>query len=163
MSGLGKDHLNVVLLGNSGAGKSTTVGHLLHKLGDVDRRMMERFDREAREAPKANMKYALVRARAACGQRSRAPGRRRRAGRGARAWAWAWAWAGPRQAAVNRLGPDGGAAAWRLGPQTPAAAARAAVRRPARRLACSGGRPGHPATAARPRPPAPPRARAAGG
>jgi translation elongation factor EF-1alpha len=59
--GLAKDHLNVVFLGHTDAGKSSAIGHLLYKLGEVDKRVVDRWDRESRDNARPNMKFAWVR------------------------------------------------------------------------------------------------------
>jgi elongation factor 1-alpha len=41
-------------------GKSTTTGHLIYKLGGVDKRTIEKFEKEAGELGKASFKYAWV-------------------------------------------------------------------------------------------------------
>jgi translation elongation factor EF-1alpha len=57
---LAKDHLNVVFLGHTDAGKSSAIGHLLYKLGEVDKRVVDRWDRESRDNARPNMKFAWV-------------------------------------------------------------------------------------------------------
>lgn len=44
-----KDNLNIVFIGHVDAGKSTIGGHLLYLTGQVDKRTLEKFEREARE------------------------------------------------------------------------------------------------------------------
>lgn len=46
---LGKEHLNIVFIGHVDAGKSTMGGHLLFLTGMVDKRTMEKYEREAKE------------------------------------------------------------------------------------------------------------------
>jgi peptide chain release factor subunit 3 len=50
MSGFKKEHLNIIFIGHVDAGKSTTGGHILLLTGMVDKRTMERYEREAKEA-----------------------------------------------------------------------------------------------------------------
>jgi peptide chain release factor subunit 3 len=45
-----KQHLNVVFIGHVDAGKSTMGGQLLYLCGMVDKRTMEKYEREAKEA-----------------------------------------------------------------------------------------------------------------
>lgn len=45
-----KDHLNIVFIGHVDAGKSTMGGNLLFITGMVDKRTMEKYEREAKEA-----------------------------------------------------------------------------------------------------------------
>ncbi|CEP10714.1 hypothetical protein [Parasitella parasitica] len=46
----GKEHLNVVFMGHVDAGKSTMGGNILFLTGMVDKRTMEKYEREAKEA-----------------------------------------------------------------------------------------------------------------
>jgi len=59
---MGKDkvHVNIVVIGHVDAGKSTTTGHLIYKCGGIDKRTIEKFERESREMGKASFKYAWV-------------------------------------------------------------------------------------------------------
>lgn len=45
-----KEHLNIVFIGHVDAGKSTMGGNLLYITGMVDKRTMEKYEREAKEA-----------------------------------------------------------------------------------------------------------------
>lgn len=45
----GKQHLNIVFIGHVDAGKSTMGGNLLYITGMVDKRTMEKYEREAKE------------------------------------------------------------------------------------------------------------------
>ncbi|KAK2466186.1 hypothetical protein APHAL10511_001828 [Amanita phalloides] len=45
-----KEHLNIVVIGHVDAGKSTLGGNLLYLTGTVDKRTMEKLEREAKEA-----------------------------------------------------------------------------------------------------------------
>lgn len=45
-----KEHLNIVFIGHVDAGKSTMGGNLLYMTGMVDKRTMEKYEREAKEA-----------------------------------------------------------------------------------------------------------------
>ncbi|EIN10765.1 eukaryotic polypeptide chain release factor 3 [Punctularia strigosozonata HHB-11173 SS5] len=45
-----KEHLNIVFIGHVDAGKSTMGGNLLYICGMVDKRTMEKYEREAKEA-----------------------------------------------------------------------------------------------------------------
>jgi peptide chain release factor subunit 3 len=45
-----KQHLNIVFIGHVDAGKSTMGGNLLYLTGTVDKRTMEKYEREAKEA-----------------------------------------------------------------------------------------------------------------
>eukprot|EP00344_Euplotes_crassus_P011213 CAMPEP_0196994886 /NCGR_PEP_ID=MMETSP1380-20130617/1100_1 /TAXON_ID=5936 /ORGANISM="Euplotes crassus, Strain CT5" /LENGTH=442 /DNA_ID=CAMNT_0042410385 /DNA_START=35 /DNA_END=1363 /DNA_ORIENTATION=+ len=55
-----KEHLNLVVIGHVDSGKSTTTGHLIYKLGGIDARTIEKFEKESAEMGKASFKYAWV-------------------------------------------------------------------------------------------------------
>ncbi|TYI23936.1 hypothetical protein ES332_A06G199800v1 [Gossypium tomentosum] len=55
-----KVHINTVVIGHVDSGKSTTTGHLIYKLGGIDKRVIERFEKEAAEMNKRSFKYAWV-------------------------------------------------------------------------------------------------------
>lgn len=55
-----KSHINVVVIGHVNSGKSTTAGHLIHKLGAIDKQVIERLEKEAAEMNKSSVKYAWV-------------------------------------------------------------------------------------------------------
>ena len=55
-----KTHINLVVSGHVDAGKSTTTGHLIYKCGGIDKRTIEKFEKEAAELGKASFKYAWV-------------------------------------------------------------------------------------------------------
>jgi len=59
---MGKDkpHINVVVIGHVDSGKSTTTGHLIYKCGGIDKRTMEKFEKESAELGKGSFKYAWV-------------------------------------------------------------------------------------------------------
>jgi elongation factor 1-alpha len=59
---MGKDktHVNLVVIGHVDAGKSTTTGHLIYKCGGIDKRVIEKFEKEAAEMGKSSFKYAWV-------------------------------------------------------------------------------------------------------
>jgi translation elongation factor EF-1alpha len=42
------------------AGKSTTTGHLLYKCGGIDKRTIEKFEKESSDMGKGSFKYAWV-------------------------------------------------------------------------------------------------------
>ncbi|QLG70267.1 hypothetical protein HG535_0A02050 [Zygotorulaspora mrakii] len=58
--GKGKSHVNVVVIGHVDSGKSTTTGHLIYKCGGIDKRTIEKFEKEAAELGKGSFKYAWV-------------------------------------------------------------------------------------------------------
>jgi len=49
-----------VVIGHVDAGKSTTTGHLIYKCGGIDKRTIEKFEKEAAELGKSSFKYAWV-------------------------------------------------------------------------------------------------------
>jgi elongation factor 1-alpha len=55
-----KNHVNIVVIGHVDAGKSTATGHLIYKCGGIDKRTIEKFEKEAAEMGKASFKYAWV-------------------------------------------------------------------------------------------------------
>jgi len=55
-----KKHINLVVIGHVDAGKSTTTGHLIYKCGGIDKRTIEKFEKEAAELGKGSFKYAWV-------------------------------------------------------------------------------------------------------
>lgn len=58
--GKDKQHVNVVVIGHVDSGKSTTTGHLIYKCGGIDKRTIEKFEKEAAELGKGSFKYAWV-------------------------------------------------------------------------------------------------------
>lgn len=60
---MGKDdkiHINIVVIGHVDSGKSTSTGHLIYKCGGIDKRTIEKFEKEAQELGKGSFKYAWV-------------------------------------------------------------------------------------------------------
>eukprot|EP01071_Lankesteria_metandrocarpae_P010651 Lankesteria_metandrocarpae@DN5362_c0_g1_i1.p1 len=55
-----KTHVNLVVIGHVDSGKSTTTGHLIYKLGGIDKRTIEKFEKESAEMGKGSFKYAWV-------------------------------------------------------------------------------------------------------
>jgi len=55
-----KIHVNLVVVGHVDAGKSTTTGHLIYKCGGIDKRTIEKFEKESAEMGKSSFKYAWV-------------------------------------------------------------------------------------------------------
>jgi elongation factor 1-alpha len=49
-----------VLFRHVDSGKSTTTGHLIYKCGGIDKRTIEKFEKEAAELGKGSFKYAWV-------------------------------------------------------------------------------------------------------
>jgi elongation factor 1-alpha len=59
---MGKDktHVSLVVIGHVDSGKSTSTGHLIYKCGGIEKRTIEKFEKEAREMGKESFKYAWV-------------------------------------------------------------------------------------------------------
>jgi elongation factor 1-alpha len=59
---MGKDkvHINIVVIGHVDSGKSTTTGHLIYKCGGIDKRTIEKFEKDAQDMGKGSFKYAWV-------------------------------------------------------------------------------------------------------
>jgi len=59
MASDGKKHLGIVIVGHVDAGKSTTTGHLLFKLGNMDERTLEKLKAEADAIGKGSFLFAF--------------------------------------------------------------------------------------------------------
>jgi elongation factor 1-alpha len=55
-----KQHINLVVIGHVDSGQSTTTGHLIYTCGGIDKRTIEKFEKEAAEMGKGSFKYAWV-------------------------------------------------------------------------------------------------------
>uniref|UniRef100_A0A667J5U8 Tr-type G domain-containing protein n=1 Tax=Lynx canadensis TaxID=61383 RepID=A0A667J5U8_LYNCA len=55
-----KTHINIVVTGHVDLGKSTTNGHLIYKCGEIDKRTIKKFEKEAAEMGKGSFKSARV-------------------------------------------------------------------------------------------------------
>lgn len=55
-----KPHVNLVVIGHVDSGKSTSTGHLIYKCGGIDKRTIEKFEKESTEKGKGSFKYAWV-------------------------------------------------------------------------------------------------------
>ena len=51
------DPYRYVVIGHVDSGKSTTTGHLIYKCGGIDKRTIEKFEKEAAELGKGSFKY----------------------------------------------------------------------------------------------------------
>ena len=47
-----KTHINIVVIGHVDSGRSTTTGHHIYKCGGIDKRTIEKFEKEAAEVGK---------------------------------------------------------------------------------------------------------------
>jgi elongation factor 1-alpha len=52
--------LSIVVCGHVDSGKSTTTGHLIYKCGGIDKRTIEKFEKEGSDMGKGSFKYAWV-------------------------------------------------------------------------------------------------------
>jgi len=55
-----KVNISIVVIGHVDSGKSTSTGHLIYKCGGIDKRAIEKFEKEAQEMGKGSFKYAWV-------------------------------------------------------------------------------------------------------
>jgi elongation factor 1-alpha len=55
-----KSKCNLVVIGHVDSGKSTSTGHLIFKCGGIDKRAIEKFEKEATALGKGSFKYAWV-------------------------------------------------------------------------------------------------------
>jgi elongation factor 1-alpha len=55
-----KVHVSLVVIGHVDSGKSTSTGHLIYKCGGIDKRTIEKYEKEAEEMGKGSFKYAWV-------------------------------------------------------------------------------------------------------
>ena len=55
-----KEHVNIVVIGHVDSGKSTTTGHLIYKCGGIDKRTIEKYEKESKDMGKGSFKYAWV-------------------------------------------------------------------------------------------------------
>jgi elongation factor 1-alpha len=55
-----KIHINIVVIGHVDSGKSTTTGHLIYKCGGIDKRTIDKFEKESADSGKGSFKYAWV-------------------------------------------------------------------------------------------------------
>ncbi|KAG1689341.1 HBS1-like protein [Nymphon striatum] len=56
----GKEQINMVVVGHVDAGKSTLMGHLLFKLGCVNKQLMHKYQKESQKLGKGSFMYAWV-------------------------------------------------------------------------------------------------------
>lgn len=55
-----REHLNIVFIGHVDAGKSTISGNILYLTGQVDKRTMEKYEKEAKENNRGTWFYAYI-------------------------------------------------------------------------------------------------------
>ncbi len=56
----GKENLSLIVIGHVDAGKSTLMGHLLYKLGYVNKKLMQKYEHESEKIGKQSFLYAWV-------------------------------------------------------------------------------------------------------
>ena len=61
-----KTHINIVVIGHVDSGKSTTTGHLIYKCGGIDKRTIEKFEKEANEVRNVSCKHNAKRFKKVC-------------------------------------------------------------------------------------------------
>ena len=54
-----KTHINIVVIGHVDSGKSTTTGHLIYQCGGIDKRTIEKFEKEAQEVHLKSILYGM--------------------------------------------------------------------------------------------------------
>ena len=57
---MAKAHISLVVIGHANAGKSTTAGHLIYKCGCIDKKTIDKYEREANEIGQSSSKFAWV-------------------------------------------------------------------------------------------------------
>jgi len=55
-----KTTISIVVIGHVDSGKSTTTGHMIYKCGGIDKRVIEKFEKESEDMGKGSFKYAWV-------------------------------------------------------------------------------------------------------
>uniref|UniRef100_UPI0009B3D35C elongation factor 1-alpha-like n=1 Tax=Monopterus albus TaxID=43700 RepID=UPI0009B3D35C len=61
-----KIHINIVVIGHVDSGKSTTTGHLIYKCGGIDKRTIEKFEKEAAEVRLRDTRQAYEKRISSC-------------------------------------------------------------------------------------------------
>ena len=52
--------MNIVVIGHVDSGKSTSTGHLIYKCGGVDKRTIEKFEKDSAAMGKGSFKFAWI-------------------------------------------------------------------------------------------------------
>ena len=68
-----KTHINIVVIGHVDSGKSTTTGHLIYKCGGIDKRAIEKFEKEAAEVSVYQYPLAVILTFSCCCRWEKAP------------------------------------------------------------------------------------------
>ena len=52
--------MNLVVIGHVDSGKSTSTGQLIYQCGGIDRRIIEKYEKESLEIGKSSFKFAWI-------------------------------------------------------------------------------------------------------
>lgn len=55
-----KTHMSIVVIGHVDSGKSTTCGHLIYKCGGIDKRTIEKLEKDSADVGKGSFKWAWI-------------------------------------------------------------------------------------------------------
>ena len=55
-----RTHINIIIIGHRDSGKSSTTGHLIYKCGRIDKRTIEKFEKQATEMGEISFTYSWV-------------------------------------------------------------------------------------------------------
>ncbi|OWK09429.1 hypothetical protein Celaphus_00006157, partial [Cervus elaphus hippelaphus] len=55
-----RTHINIIIIGHIDSGKSSTTGHLIYKCGRIDKRTIEKFEKQATEMGEVSFTYPWV-------------------------------------------------------------------------------------------------------
>lgn len=61
-----KIHISIVVIGHVDSGKSTTTGHLIYKAGGIDKRTIEKFEKESQEVSMTQYYCSTLATNATC-------------------------------------------------------------------------------------------------
>ena len=60
MSDTSRTRISLVIIGHKGSGKSTTTGHLIFKCGGIDKKTIDKYEKESNDIGRPSLKYAWV-------------------------------------------------------------------------------------------------------
>ena len=60
MSDQSRQRISIVVIGHLNSGKSTTTGHLIFKCGSVDKKTIDKYEKEASDQGRSSLKFAWV-------------------------------------------------------------------------------------------------------
>lgn len=55
-----RTHINIIIIGHIDSGESSTTGHVIYKCGRIDKRTIEKFEKEATEMGEISFTYPWV-------------------------------------------------------------------------------------------------------